>query len=83
MVSYLYPNMLIAVVFAGVLLLLGAVVINEMTDSFNSGIDDGIISDQTQTAYDRIVRIWKVVLPLCILMIISAWGITNTNKEES
>lgn len=83
MVSYLYPNMLIAVVFAGFLMVVGAVVINHMTDSFNDAVDDGLISDQTQTAYDRIVRIWKVILPLCILLIVSAWGITNTNKEES
>lgn len=81
MPSYLYPNMLLVIIFAGILLSLGAVVINEMTDSLNSGIDDGIISDQTQTAYDWIVRVWKVVLPLCLLLIVSAWGITKTNAE--
>lgn len=81
MPSYLYPNMLLVIIFAGTLLSLGAVVINEMTDSLNSGIDDGIISDQTQTAYDWIVRVWKVVLPLCLLLIVSAWGITKTNAE--
>lgn len=83
MVSYLYPNMLIAVVFTGLLLALGAAVINPMTDSFNDATDDGLISEQTQNSYNWIVRVWKIVLPLCLLLIISAWGITNTNKEES
>lgn len=83
MPSYLYPNMLIAVLFSGLLLVFGAVVINHMTDSMNDSIDDGIISDQTRTSYDWIVKVWKIVLPLCILFIISAWGLTHTNKEES
>lgn len=80
MVSFTYPAMLLGILLGGLLLGILAVPINCMTDTLNNGIDGEVISEQTRHTYDWSVRLIKVILPLMILFIACAWGITQANK---
>lgn len=79
MVSYSYPVIIIVLIFAGVIMAAFAVPINYMTESLNDGVDDGVISDQTQHRYNWAVGMFKIILPLSIIGICVYWGITQAN----
>jgi len=82
MVSFTYPVMLIAIVLGGLLIGILAVPINYLTETLNDGIDDSIISEQTRDTYAWSVNLIKVILPMMILFIACAYGITVANAEK-